>query len=139
LPNNDGQGEHLAQTVTEVSERMTLLVREEIELAKAEVSVKAKSLGRGAGAVAAGSVFGFFAVIFFLLTLAWLLDAILVDGAGDIWIGFGIVFLLLLILAVAAFLGARRLLSVGAPAPTMAIEEAKLIKETVSPNAGTQV
>ncbi len=128
MPNNNGQGENIVQAVTEVSERMSVLVREEIELAKAEVTVKAKSLGRGAGAVAAGGVFGVFAVIFLLLTLAWGLNSLL----SSIWLGFLIVFVLLLILAVVAFLIARRLLSVGTPAPTMAIEEAKLIKETVS-------
>jgi uncharacterized small protein (DUF1192 family) len=128
LPNNNGQGENIVQAVTEVSERMSVLVREEIELAKAEVTVKAKSLGRGAGAVAAGGVFGVFAVIFLLLTLAWGLNSLL----SSVWLGFLIVFVLLLILTVVAFLIARRLLSVGAPAPTMAIEEAKLIKETVS-------
>ncbi len=114
--------------MTEVSERMSVLVREEIELAKAEVSAKAKSLGRGAGAVAAGSVFGVFAIIFALLTLAWGLNSIL----SSIWLGFLIVFVLLLIMAIAAFLFAWRKLKVGAPAPTMAIEEAKLIRETVS-------
>ena len=36
-------------------------------------------------------MFGVFAVIFIPLTLAWVLDAILVDGAGDIWVGFAIV------------------------------------------------
>ncbi len=107
---------------------MSVLVREEIELAKTEVSVKAKSLGRGAAAVAAGSVFGVFAVIFMLLTIAWGLNSLL----SSIWLGFLIVFVLLLIMTVIAFLVARRLFQVGPPAPTMAIEEAKLIRETVA-------
>lgn len=111
---------------------MSVLVRDEIALAKAEISVKAKSLGRGAGAIAAGAVFGVFAVVFMLLTLAWGLNSLL----SSIWLGFLIVFVLLLILTVVAFLLARRFLRVGAPAPTMAIEEAKLIRETV--NAKTE-
>jgi hypothetical protein len=136
LPADNGQPENLATAVTEVSERMSVLVREEIELAKAEVTGKLSSLGRGALAVAAGAVFGVFAVIFVLLTLAWVLDAILVDGVGDIWIGFAIVLAVLLVATVGAFLIAWRKLKVGAPTPKMAIDEARKIRATVSAKRG---
>jgi uncharacterized small protein (DUF1192 family) len=120
--------DNLATAVTEVSERVSTLMREEIELAKAEVTAKAKSLGRGAAAVALGAVFGVFAIVFGLLTLAWGLNSAL----SSIWLGFAIVFVLLILLAVAAFLFAWRKLQVGAPTPDMAIEEAKAIRETVA-------
>ena len=122
--------------MTEVSDRVTVLVREEFELAKAEVTTKATSIAKGAAAVGAGAVFGIFAIVFGLLTLAWGLDAIFVEGAGDLWIGFGIVFVLLVLLAVLAFLIAWRKLKVGPPAPTMAVEEARRIRETVSATPG---
>jgi uncharacterized membrane protein YqjE len=124
--------ETIATAITEVSERMTRLVHDEIELAKAEMEDKAKSLLRGAGAVAAGAVFGVFAVIFFLLTLAWVIDGIFVTGTGSIWLGFLVVLVVLLVLTVGAFLFAWRKLKVGVPAPTMAIDEAKKIRETMS-------
>jgi uncharacterized small protein (DUF1192 family) len=132
LAAEDRQNESLATAVSEVTERMSVLVREEIELAKAEVTTKVSGLARGAAAVAAGAVFGVFAVIFLLLTLAWVLDAILVSGAGDIWIGFAIVLAVLLAATVGSFLFAWRKLKVGAPAPTMAIDEAKKIRATVA-------
>lgn len=122
--------------MTEVSERVSVLVREEIELAKAEVTGKVSSLARGAAAVAAGAVFGVFAVIFVLLTLAWVLDAIFVSGVGDIWLGFAIVLAVLLVATVGAFLFAWRKLRVGAPTPKMAIDEAKKIRATVSAKPG---
>jgi uncharacterized small protein (DUF1192 family) len=122
------QQESFARTVAEVSERVSVLVREEIELAKAEVTQKISSIARGAAAVAAGAVFGVFAVVFGLLTLAWGLEAIL----NNIWEGFGIVFLALLALTLFSFLFAWRKLRVGAPTPTMAIDEAKKIRETVT-------
>jgi uncharacterized small protein (DUF1192 family) len=128
----NGKPESIATTVTEVSERMSTLVREEIELAKAEVTTKVSSIARGTAAVAAGAVFGVFAVLFGLTTLAWGLDAIIVDGAGDIWIGFGIVFALLSLASLAVFLFAWRKLRVGPPTPDMAIDEAKKIRETVA-------
>jgi hypothetical protein len=118
----------LAAAVTEVSEKVSVLVREEIELAKTEVVTKVSSIARGAAAVAVGAVFGFFALIFALLTLAWGLEALL----NNIWIGFGIVMVLLLLLTGGAFLFAWRKLKVGAPKPQMAIDEAKKIRATVS-------
>ena len=46
--NRDGPPQNIATAIAEVSERATLLVREEIELAKAEVSEKASKLIKGA-------------------------------------------------------------------------------------------
>ena len=132
MPTENGKPDNFGAAVTQVSERMSLLVREEIELAKAEMMVKVASITRGAAAVAAGGLFGFFAFIFALLTLAWGLDAIIGDVAGDIWIGFAIVTGVLGLLAVGAFLFAWRKLRVGAPTPKMAIDEAKKIRETVA-------
>ena len=43
-PNQDGRQQGIAAAITEVTERASLLIREEIELAKAEVAVKVKSL-----------------------------------------------------------------------------------------------
>jgi putative superfamily III holin-X len=137
LPSSNGQPQNFATAVADVSDRVTALVRDEIALAKAEVSQKAISIGKGAAAVAAGAVFGVFAVIFGLETLAWGLNDIFVSGAGNLWIGFAIVFGVLLVLTLFAFMFAWRKLRVGAPAPTMAIEEAKRIRETVAkPEAG---
>ena len=132
MPAENGKPENIATAVTEVSERMSLLVREEIELAKAEVTQKVTSIARGAVAVLAGGVFGVFAVIFFLITLAWLADRYIVSGTGDLWIGFAIVFGVLAFLTVASFLFAWRKLRVGAPTPKMAIDEAKKIRATVA-------
>jgi MFS family permease len=133
LPPENGKPESFGTTVTEVSERVSVLVREEIELAKAEMMVKVMSIARGAAAIAAGAVFGVFAIVIGLEALAWGLDSILVQGAGDIWEGFLIVFGVLAILAVLAFAIATRMLKRGAPpTPTMAIDEAKRIRETVA-------
>jgi uncharacterized small protein (DUF1192 family) len=123
--------ENLAAAVTEVSERVTVLIREEIELAKAETVAKVSSLARGLAAVAAGAVFGVFALILGLETLAWGLNSP-IAGTGKIWIGFIITTGVLVVLTGGAFLFAWRKLKVGAPTPKMAIDEAKKIRETVS-------
>ncbi len=123
----DDRNDSLAAAVTEVSEKLSVLLREEIELAKAEVSEKASGLARGAAAVAIGAVFGVFALIFVLLTIAWGLNSII----GSIWWGFAIVMVVLVALTFGAFLFAWRKLKVGAPTPKMAIAEAKKISVTV--------
>ncbi len=121
--------------MTEVSDRVTNLVRDEIDLAKAEVTQKAMSLARGTAAVFAGAVFGVFAIVMGLEAAAWALNAILVPGAGSIWEGFLIVFGVLAVFAVTAFMLAWRAFQRGAPpTPTMAIDEAKRIRETVTSN-----
>jgi len=131
--NNSATSESLANAVTDVSDRVSTLVREEIELAKAEVTIKAKSLLRGTVAVLAGAVFGVFAIFIGLEAAAWGLNAVLVPGAGSIWEGFLIVFGVLAVLTIASFLFAWTKFKAGAPpAPTMAIDEAKRIRETVS-------
>jgi Putative Actinobacterial Holin-X, holin superfamily III len=133
LAAENGKSENLVNAVTEVSDRVSNLVREEIELAKAEVTIKAKSLLRGTVAVLAGAVFGVFAVFMGLEALAWALNAVLVPGAGSIWEGFLIVFGLLAVLTIGSFGFAWTKLKAGSPpAPTMAIDEAKRIRETVA-------
>jgi hypothetical protein len=136
LPPDNSQPDNIATAMTEVTERMSVLVREEIELAKAEVGQKITSIGKGAAAVAAGAVFGVFAVVFALETVAWVMDAIFVNGAGSLWIGFAIVFGVLLVLTLVAFIFAWRKLRVGAPTPNMAIDEAKKIRATVTAKSG---
>jgi uncharacterized membrane protein YqjE len=125
------QSDSLAAAVTEVSEKMSLLVREEIELAKAEVTTKVQSIVRGAVAVAVGAVFGVFALVFVLLTIAWGINS----ATDSIWIGMAVVMVLLILLTVAAFLFAWRKLRVGPPTPKMAIDEAKKIRTTVQTGA----
>jgi hypothetical protein len=117
----------VATAVTEVSEKMSVLVREEIELAKTEVVTKVSSIARGAAAVAVGAVFGVFALVFVLLSIAWGVNS----ATGSLWLGFVVVMVLLLALTVGAFLFAWRKLKVGPPTPNMAIGEAKKIRATI--------
>jgi hypothetical protein len=124
--------ENLARAVTEVSERVTTLVREEIELAKAEVSVKLKSLTRGIVWFVLAAVFGFFGAIFIPVTIAWVLDYVIVSGVPDLWVGFLIVMGGFLILALLCVVLGIRKVRAGVPKPTMAIDEAKKIRATVT-------
>jgi hypothetical protein len=128
----------LAQAIQEVSERASLLVREEIELAKAEVTEKVTKLAKGAVVGLAGGIFAVFGLIYLLHGLAWLIW-MLIGGTTDFYLGFVIVALILFILGgLAGFLAARFFRSGSPPTPQMAIEEAQLIRETVSTSRPAQ-
>jgi len=127
IPPRDTAEKSLGEIVGEVSEKASLLVREEIELAKAEVTDKVTKLGKGAGIAAAAGVFLVFAVTMFFHFFAWFLNDLF--DWNSVWPGFGITALLLFLLAAIAGFIAYRLFQKGAPpTPDMAIEQAKLTR-----------
>jgi H+/Cl- antiporter ClcA len=129
-PPPDDADKSLGDVVAEVSEKASLLVREEIALAKAEVTTKVKTLGKGAGVGAAAGVFLVFAVVMFLETLSWFFND-LFNVTTALWLGFLITTLILVVFAVVAGLLAKKWLSSGAPTPDLAIEEAKLTRRSL--------
>ena len=125
MPPHDGADKTLGEIVSEVSEKASLLVREEIELAKAEVTDKVSKLTQGRGVAAAAGVFLVFGVTMFFHGLAWFLDD-LFNWEDNIWAGFAVVTVLLFLLAVSPAFSRYRLFKKGAPpTPDLAIEEAK--------------
>jgi uncharacterized membrane protein YqjE len=122
----------LAKAIQDVSERASLLVREEIELAKVEMTEKVTKLIKGAVVGIAAGIFGVAALIYLLHSLSWGIFAIFSDDPNFVWVGYLCTGGLLLLLGgLAGFLAARFLKSGAPPTPAMAIEEAQLIKETV--------
>ena len=125
LPPKDSGEKSLGEIVADVSEKASLLVREEIELAKAEVKDKLSKLGRGAAIGAAAGVFLVFGITMFFHGLAWFLDDVF-NWEDNVWAGFAVVTALLFLLAILAALLALRLFKKGSPpTPELAIEEAK--------------
>jgi H+/Cl- antiporter ClcA len=115
----------LGEIVAEVSEKASLLVRQEVELAKAEVTDKVKKLARGAAMGAAAGVFLIFGVTMMFHFFSWFIND-LFDWSNLVWPGYGIVTLVLFILAgLAAWIAARLFKKGSPPTPDMAIEEAK--------------
>jgi len=125
IPPDDNASKSLGEIVAEVSEKASLLVREEIELAKAEVTDKLSKLGRGAAIGASAGVFLIFGITMFFHGLAWFLDDVF-NWEDNIWAGFAVVTALLFLLAALAAFIAYRLFKKGAPpTPDLAIEEAR--------------
>ena len=120
----------VGELVLDITERLTLLVREEIELAKTEVAEKLAKLARGSIAAALAAVFVVLAFAMLMHTFAWLLNDLFFEG--ELWLGFLVSALIWLALAVIAGSFAYRSMRAGAPpVPDMAIEEAKRTRETL--------
>ena len=119
----------LAKAITEVTEKAQLLVREDIALAKADVTEKVSGLVKGIAAGAAGGIFVLAGLIYFLHFLALLIADVL--GTNP-WLGYLIVSGFLFVFGgLAAFLAMRFFKKGAPPTPQMAIEEAQLIKATL--------
>ena len=129
--------QNIAVTIAEVSERATLLVREEIELAKVEMTEKATKLVRGAIVGVAAGIFFSGALIFALVGCAWLLYYYLPIGNKFtyFWGFFAMAVILVLLGAFAGLIAAKAVKKGSPPVPSMAIEEAQKIRETVSAGA----
>jgi uncharacterized membrane protein YqjE len=114
----------LAQTVQEISERASLLVREEIELAKAEITEKVTKLLRGIVIGVAAGVFVLVGLLFLLHGLAWFAWWALPVSNSSFFLGFFVVAGLLFLTGGIFKAGAP-------PVPEMAIDEAGKIKRTL--------
>ncbi len=120
----------VGEMVLDVSERITLLVREEVELAKTEITEKVTTLLKGS---VVGIVAGVFALLGFVMLMhgfAWLLDDLFFSD--HIWIGFVIEALIWFAVAAGAGLFAYKAVKAGSPpVPKMAIAEGKEIRDTL--------
>lgn len=108
----------LGRLVSDLSEQTTRLVRAEINLAKAEVTAKAKQLGVGAGLLAGAAVVG-------LYTFSALVATAIIglSNAVPAWLAALIVSLVLLaVTAALALLGIRHVRRGAPPVPERAID-----------------
>jgi uncharacterized membrane protein YqjE len=128
--NGSVEDKSLGDIVTQVSENASMLIREEIELAKTEIELKAKRLAQGAVVGIAAGFFALLALIFLFNALAWGIADLLNNAYA--WAGFLITTGILLLLAgVAGFLASRAFKAGAPPTPDLAIEEAKRIRATL--------
>lgn len=133
-PPKEPEDKSVAELAFDVAEGASGLVREEIELAKAEITEKVGKILRGSAVGIAAGVFAFLALILVMQGFAWLLNEELFDGKT--WPGFFIEAAIFLLIAAAAGYGAYRSVSAGSPpVPEQAIEEAKKTKEMLEKEA----
>jgi uncharacterized membrane protein YqjE len=128
--NGSGPDKTVGELFLEVSEQATILVREEIELAKAEVTEKAGKLLRG-------SVVGLVAGIFLLLALFLAMHGLAIFLGDNVfghraWLGYLVESAgFILIAAIGGFYAYRAVKKGSPPVPEMAIEQAKEIRASL--------
>jgi uncharacterized membrane protein YqjE len=121
----------VGELVFDVSEQISTLVREEIELAKTEVTEKVTKLVQGSIVGIAAGVFALMGLAMLMHGIAWLLNDLFFSD--HVWIGFAIEALFWFVVAGGAGYFAYRAVKAGAPpTPELAIEEAKRTKETLT-------
>lgn len=120
----------VGEMVIDVSERVSSLVREEIELAKTEISEKVGALIRGSVVGIAAGIFAFLGLILLMHAIAWLLNDLFFDDS--VWAGFLIeAGLFFAIAGLAGFIAFKAVQKGAPPTPEMAIEEGRRIKQTL--------
>jgi len=134
IPSPSQDERSVSELVFDVAEKSSSLVREEIELAKTEISEKVAKILRGSVVGIAAGIFAFLALILVMEGIAWLLAEEVFDG--NAWPGFFVEAAAFLLIAAAAGFIAYRSVQAGAPpVPEQAIAEAKLTKETLESGA----
>jgi len=117
----------VGELFSRLSEQTSRLVRSEIELAKSELSIKAKAGAVGAGLLGGAALFGFFAFAVLITTVILALSEAL-----EPWLAALIVAVVLLLIAgVLAFLGKRSLDKGVPPKPERTAENVKQDVEAV--------
>lgn len=129
VPPRESAEKSLGEIVTDVTQKATLLIRQEIELAKAEVTQKLKRLSSGAVfLVIAGVLLVYFSLFAFVFLALGLNDWLNLKP----WVGFLIVAaVFLLVAAVLGLLGIRAVMKGAPPTPQLAIEEAKKTRAAI--------
>jgi hypothetical protein len=111
----------LAELTKQLTEQTSALAQKEVELAKAELALKGKRLGMGAGAFGAAGLFGLYALgaltATAILALAIVLDAWL--AALLVAVGYGV------IAGILALTGKRKVEEGTPPVPEQAIKTTK--------------
>jgi Flp pilus assembly protein TadB len=117
----------LGDLLTGVSQDLSTLFRQEVELAKAELTESAKKAGKGAGMFGGAGLTGLFALLFLSIAAWWGLGFVLNNALSAVVIAviYGIVALIL-------FLRGKRELKEITGAPKT-VDSLKKIPETVKP------
>jgi hypothetical protein len=115
----------IGNLVKDATASASTLFRAELALAKSELVTEAKKAGAGSGLIVGAAVLLLYASLFFFVFLGFLLDVWL-----PTWAAFGIVFLLLLVVSIAA-IGVGYILFKKLKAPEKTIESLNSITEVI--------
>jgi Putative Actinobacterial Holin-X, holin superfamily III len=123
----------IGDLVKQLADQTSTLVRKEIELAKAETTLKAKVAGKGAGLIGAAAVIALLAAGALTAFLIMLLDGALPNWLSALIVG--VVFLA--IAGILALQGKKRIQAATPPVPEQTVETVKEDVEWAKTRAGS--
>ncbi|GAA1242831.1 phage holin family protein [Janibacter melonis] len=124
-----GEGERtVGQLVADVSHDVSAIVRNEIQLAKSEVTAGLKIGGKGAGLLGAAAFIGLLGLIFLFHTIAQVIAIWL-----PVWAGYLITTALLFVVAGVLGLVGYKTVTKAKPVPKKAIRNAQETVEAIKP------
>ncbi len=110
----------VGELFSEVAEDLSTLMRQEVELAKAEVRLSAKRAGRGAGMLAGAGLSVWMVLLFISIAVWWGIG----DSTGHGWSALIVAAIWLVIAAVLGLTGRREISEVsGAPQTAQTVRE----------------
>ena len=113
--------ESMGELFKHLSEQTSTLVRQEVDLAKAELTEKGKKAGVGAGMFGTAGVLGLFGLAVLTAALVMALDGIMEDWVAALIVGV----IYLAGAGIAALMGRDKVREAGPPVPEQAVETVK--------------
>jgi len=128
--NPDVEGTSVGQLIGEVTKDLSTLMRQELELAKAELKVEAKKAGQGAGAFGVAGFAGYMVLMFLSFALWWALENIMDAGLAAL-----IVAILWGIVAAVGFVMGKKKFQQVNPKPERTVETLQQVPGALKPNS----
>lgn len=121
----------IGELFSEVADDLSTLMRQEVELAKAELRQSATRAGKGAGLLAGASVSSHMVLLFASVAAWWGIG----DGIGHGWSALIVAAIWLIVAAVLGLMGRREISAV--PGVPQTAQTVKRIPDAVRGNEGT--
>ena len=128
--NPDVEGTSVGQLIGEVTKDLSTLMRQELELAKAELKVEAKKAGQGAGMFGVAGFGGYMVALFLSLALMWGLANLV----GPAWGALIVAVLWGIVAAVGFAMGKKKFQQVN-PKPERTVETLQQVPGALKPNS----
>jgi hypothetical protein len=125
----DVEGTSVGQLIGEVTKDLSVLMRQELELAKVEVKAEAKKAGQGAGMFGAAGFAGYMVLLFLSFALWWALANVMDIGLAALIVAvvWGVIG------AVAYAMGKKKFQQVN-PKPERTVETLQQVPGALKPN-----
>ncbi len=123
------EGTSIGELISEVTTDLSVLMRQELELAKAELKVEAKKAGQGAGMFGAAGLAGLMTVIFLSIALWWALSHLV----GHSWAALIVAVLWAIIGAVTFTMGRKKFQQVN-PKPERTVDTLQQVPGALKPH-----